>query len=531
MMHFGSHPEVIYILHALFIAMVAAFGFIPFYLSGGVFTPARIFSTITLLSGIRLSMTNFMPKAYQFIVESAVSFERIQKFMLLPDLDEQKLKDMDDSILKTDSDLVISMKNASFTWSADISKSQSNPSTKEEKKIILDEKKIDSKDDLTILFNIDAHIKQGQLVFIVGPVGSGKSSFANAILGEMIKVGGTYAVDKAKTIAYACQNPWILNATIRENILFGKTFDTEWYARVVECCALTHDLTLFDSGDSTFIGERGVNLSGGQKARLSLARAVYSQADIYCKHFYLSSILVLDDPLSAVDTKVGRHIFDQCINGLIKRHTRLLITHQLQYINADHQVLLMEEGKKMAMGFYSHVVSTVNTPFTKTMKEFVNAIDEDLSEEIISEESGKSGEDNNNLHLGTSPHEVSATGTVTWSTYYTYFMSGSNGFVILVFFFGMVLGQALSILTDYWLSRWTVQPPATQLVLGPQNAYVYSILTLSVFFISMARAIMFFLLAIAASRIAFIKMLGAILRSPLHFFQTTPVGQSMKYCI
>ena len=268
--------------------MISAFGFIPFYLIGGVFTPAKVFTTITLLSQLRLSMTNFLPKAFQFVTEAIVSFERIQAFLLLPDLVEQQEKDMDVTLLTLDN--IIVMKAANFTWTAnsppsskvEITDSTDKASNHKTPALIQDSNEM-------ILRNIDVTIRVGQLVFIVGPVGGGKSSFVNAILGEMIKVSGQYAVDKSKKIAYACQNPWIINGTIRDNILFGKSFDQTWYGKVLDVCALDHDMKLFANGDMTDIGERGVNLSGGQKARLSLARAVYSQADIYSKLTLTSS--------------------------------------------------------------------------------------------------------------------------------------------------------------------------------------------------------------------------------------------------
>ena len=238
---------------------------------------------------------------------------------------------------------------------------------------------------------------------------------------------------------------------------------------------------------------------------------------------------VLDDPLSAVDTKVGRHIYEKCINGLIKRHTRLLITHQLQYITADHQVLLMEQGSILALGSYSYVVSTVDTPFTKTMREFVSVVDTGAIEETpISQETSYSKEDPDNHNLGASAQETSASGNVTWRTYLTYFTSGTSILVLIIFLIGMITGQAAGVITDYWLSRWSVQSLDIQIAQGVQNAYVYAILTISVFFISMGRAILFFSICIAASRNVFIDMLGAVMRSPMRFFQSTPIGRSMK---
>lgn len=149
------------------------------------------------------------------------------------------------------------------------------------------------------LKNINMRVNHAELVAVVGTVGSGKSSLISAFLGEMNKVSGR--VNTVGKIAYVSQQAWIQNATLRDNILFGKSYDKKLYDRVVNACALKQDLDMLPAGDQTEIGEKGINLSGGQKQRVSLARAVYNDADLY----------FLDDPLSAVDSHVGKHIFEQ----------------------------------------------------------------------------------------------------------------------------------------------------------------------------------------------------------------------------
>lgn len=142
----------------------------------------------------------------------------------------------------------------------------------------------------TTLKNIDMRVEKNQLVAVVGAVGSGKSSLLSAYLGEMDKISGK--VNRVGTVAYVPQQAWIQNATLKDNILFGRTYDRKRYEKVVEACALKADFDMLPAGDQTEIGEKGINLSGGQKQRVSLARAVYQDADIY----------FLDDPLSAVDS-------------------------------------------------------------------------------------------------------------------------------------------------------------------------------------------------------------------------------------
>jgi ATP-binding cassette subfamily C (CFTR/MRP) protein 4 len=157
-------------------------------------------------------------------------------------------------------------------------------------------------------------IEKGTVVGVCGPVGAGKSTLLNAILGEIAPMSsGTVSRRKRPySIAYASQTSWIMSGTIKENVLFGKEYDKDWFGKVVSACSLDKDLANMPDREETFIGERGVTLSGGQRARLALARAVYHDADMY----------LLDDPLSAVDPKVGKHIFDACIRGLLKQKVK-----------------------------------------------------------------------------------------------------------------------------------------------------------------------------------------------------------------
>ena len=150
------------------------------------------------------------------------------------------------------------------------------------------------------------------------------------ILRELSAVKGTYKV--VGKVAYSSQEPWIFSGTVRQNILCGLEYDLKRYKKVIKACALEKDFSLFPNGDSTLIGERGVSLSGGQKARVNLARALYIDADIY----------LLDDPLSAVDTHVGRHLFDKAINSYLRGKIRVLVTHQLQYLMEVDQILILK---------------------------------------------------------------------------------------------------------------------------------------------------------------------------------------------
>lgn len=197
-----------------------------------------------------------------------------------------------------------------------------------------------------VLKNINLRLKKGTLSAIVGPVGCGKSSLLSAFLGEMDKTSGR--VNTVGSIAYVSQQAWIQNATLQDNILFGKPLNKSLYNRIIEACALKPDFDMLPAGDQTEIGEKGINLSGGQKQRVSLARAVYANADIY----------FLDDPLSAVDSHVGKHIFEQVIGpeGLLKGRTRVLVTHGITYLPQTDKIVVLVDGETSEIGTYQELM-------------------------------------------------------------------------------------------------------------------------------------------------------------------------------
>lgn len=205
------------------------------------------------------------------------------------------------------------------------------------------------------LKNIDLKIPHGQLVAIVGAVGSGKSSLLNALVGEMRKTSGF--MEYGGTIGYCPQSAWIQNATVKDNILFGLPLDEDRYRRVIKDCALERDIQILPDGDQTEIGERGINLSGGQKQRVNIARAVYFDADI----------VVLDDPLSAVDAHVGKYLFKNCIMGALQGKTRVLVTHQLHVLPQVDYVICMKDGEIAERGTFQELMANQGE-FSSLMK-------------------------------------------------------------------------------------------------------------------------------------------------------------------
>lgn len=179
------------------------------------------------------------------------------------------------------------------------------------------------------LSDINLDIKPGTLCAVVGQVGAGKSSLLQLLLKELPLNHGK--LDIFGNVSYSSQEPWLFVSTVRNNILFGLPYTKSRYKNIVKVCALERDFELFPNGDRTLVGERGVSLSGGQRARINLARAVYRQADIY----------LFDDPLSAVDTHVGKHLFEECILKYLGDKTRILVTHQLQFLKHADQIVII----------------------------------------------------------------------------------------------------------------------------------------------------------------------------------------------
>ncbi|XP_012271250.1 multidrug resistance-associated protein 1 isoform X2 [Orussus abietinus] len=279
-----------------------------------VLDSTKAFVSLSLFNILRFPLS-MLPMMISNMVQAAVSIKRINTFMNTEELDPNNV--LHDSFEVNP--LII--ENGNFAWDSD---SIEKPT----------------------LRNINLQVQQGQLVAVVGTVGSGKSSLISALLGEMEKLSGR--VNTKGSIAYVSQQAWIQNATLQDNVLFGKPLDKALYNRVIEACALGPDLKMLPAGDQTEIGEKGINLSGGQKQRVSLARAVYNNSDIY----------FLDDPLSAVDAHVGKHIFENVIgwSGLLRKKTRILVTHSIAYLPEVDNILVIKDGEITECGTYKQLL-------------------------------------------------------------------------------------------------------------------------------------------------------------------------------
>ena len=232
---------------------------------------------------------------------------------------------------------------------------------------------------LRVQSGISFNITRGEFIVVVGEIGSGKSSLLSALVGEMRRLKGL--VELGGKVAFCPQVSWIQNVTLKNNILFGKEMDRTRYYRVIRDCALDPDIAMLPNGDETEIGERGVTLSGGQKARVNIARAAYSDADIF----------LLDDPLSAVDAHVGLHLLERCICGLMAGKTRILVTHQLPVLPYADRIFCMEQGKIVAQGTYQEL-SSESTDFARLIEKFVSQPDKKTETEGEESSKGKAEE-------------------------------------------------------------------------------------------------------------------------------------------
>uniref|UniRef100_A0AAY4BSN2 Multidrug resistance-associated protein 1 n=1 Tax=Denticeps clupeoides TaxID=299321 RepID=A0AAY4BSN2_9TELE len=371
------------------------------------------------------------------------------------------------------------------------------------------------------LSRINVLIPEGSLVAVVGHVGSGKSSLLSALLGEMHKQDG--AVSIKGSVAYVPQQAWIQNATLRENIVFGRERKESWYQSVVEACALLPDLEILPAADATEIGEKGVNLSGGQKQRVSLARAVYCDTAVY----------LLDDPLSAVDAHVGKHIFDKVIGpqGLLQGRTRVLVTHGLSFLPQADLILVMVDGEITETGSYLELMGRQGA-FADFLRTYANT--EQTEEEPgelgsflmkgmdTSEGDGKKARSPEAAKL--TEADKAKTGRVKLSVFWEY-MKAIGICLSCISIFLFLCHHVASLGSNFWLSRWTDDP-----VINGTQPYremrlsIYGALGITQGVAVFCYSISVSIGGILASRYLHETMLYNVLRSPMAFFERTPSG-------
>ncbi|XP_067674526.1 multidrug resistance-associated protein 1-like [Haliotis asinina] len=491
----------------------------------------KAFVSLSLFNILRMPI-NALPMIIPYYIQGWVSVTRVSKFL--------RAKDLDDANVQQDphSDAAIKIERGNFTWDKELPK--------------------------PTLRKIDLQIPEGKLVAVVGQVGAGKSSLISAMLGEMEKLTGNVTVKSS--LAYVPQEAWIQNATLRDNITFGQHHSEKKYEQVIEACALTSDLEILPGKDMTEIGEKGINLSGGQKQRVSLARAVYSDADIY----------LLDDPLSAVDSHVGKHIFQEVVSqkGILRHKTRVLVTHGVHWLPMTDMIVVLVDGEITEMGTYDELLSH-DGAFAQFLKTYLTQEDDTDQEddpeiqemkskilqrvESVTSDGVTSGDEvtrKSKLKRETSvvadaskkltapdkpadsgekliQEEKAETGRVKFSVFMDY-AKAIGGITTFFIFLIFAMYQAATMASNIWISMWTDDALLKNMSLVNTSDYQNrNTMYLGVYgaFGCVQAVVILFYSVLASVRMVqaagniHAKMLYNILRSPMSFFDTTPIGR------
>ncbi|XP_049304933.1 ATP-binding cassette sub-family C member 4 isoform X1 [Bactrocera dorsalis] len=514
-------------------------------LMGNQISADIVFSAASYYNILQLVAAVWYPLAVSFGAEALVSLNRVETFLQQEGHDE---------------------KAHGLTHKKESKTSESSAANA----IVL--KQVNANWDLTkpqhTLQDINLEIKRGQLCAVIGPVGAGKSSLLQLLLAELPITDGEVVIQGE--LSYAAQEPWLFTGTVRNNILFGEPYDRKRYNEVTKCCALSTDFQQLSNGDKTIVGERGASLSGGQRARISLARAVYKPASIY----------LLDDPLSAVDAHVGRHLFDEVLGPrgrlATEKATRVLITHQVHFLTEADWIVIIENGRISRQGTYEEL-SKSDLDFAKLlerMKEEDEAVESE-NESILSHETTYEDEEipyidgvrdgyqplrrtsrssrtsaNNDGSLTrksaslalSSEQDLSddsglaedqAKGGVSGRVWWEYFRAGSSVCGLVFMTCVMLLSQVVCSGSDYFVNIWTQQEylrslskPTTFTTF--ECLYIYGALIVAVVLMTVFRGYLFFKVCMHASKVLHDRMFGCILRATMRFFDTNPSGRILN---
>ncbi|XP_024973198.1 ABC transporter C family member 8-like isoform X1 [Cynara cardunculus var. scolymus] len=460
---------------------------------------ATIFSILAALRTMS-EPVKLLPDAVSALIQVKVSFDRINCFLVDDELKDNRTKRHQE--LENSHDC-IRIQDGNFAW--------------------------DPESPTPTLRNVNLEVKCRKKVAVCGSVGAGKSSMLYAILGEISKTSGT--VDVFGSIAYVSQTSWIQSGTIQDNILYGKPMDRTKYERAIKACALDKDIEAFNHGDLTEIGQRGLNVSGGQKQRIQLARAVYNDADIY----------LLDDPFSAVDAHTAATLFNDCVMNCLERKTVVLVTHQVEFLSAVDNILVMQDGQITQSGNYEDLLmaGTAFEQLVNAHKDSITSLEpsppENKSELLQTGNVHQSTENTNESYLSkeNSEERISAKGiqlteeeekvigNVGWKPFVDYIIISEGSWFLALCVLSQVGFVGLQAAASYWLAFGIQISKITNIML----IGVYTLIsTMSTFFV-LLRSVFATLLGLKASKSFFTKFNDSIFSAPMVFFDSTPVGR------
>ncbi|XP_023934406.1 ATP-binding cassette sub-family C member 4 [Bicyclus anynana] len=551
---------------ALFLTIMA------FILFGHMMSANTIYPLQQFMSAVQINITLILPLVLSFTIELFVSLRRVQDFLEYEDradfIDKsvtpqsQLFRNVTGSFRESKKSIrplsyhmkpegVITNgfnKNNSISTNGSIRRYRRSLSLSNDTAVEIRDVSASWTGDPNFLAlkNISLRIRQGKLCAIIGAVGSGKSSILQLLLKELPAATGSVSV--YGEMSYACQEAWLFPSTVRENILFGIPYDPEKYKRVCRVCALEKDFKQFPYSDQTLVGERGVSLSGGQRARINLARAVYREADIY----------LLDDPLSAVDANVGRQLFDGCINEYLRGRTRILVTHQIHFLKAADFIILLKDGSVENMGTFDELVSS-GKEFAQLLSSLQEGKDQDTAsiasgkvEEkekpaLLRALSTKSGadEDTRQFEAQKMAAEEKQSGNLRWEVIYSYFSAGGNIYFILFTMFLILGAAAAGSSADFWISFWTnemakfEEEAGTNEIdkdlntqVGPfttgQYLIIHGVLIIATILLVHIRVPAFVRLCIRASKKLHDRMFSTLIKGIMRFFDTSSSGRILN---